>query len=65
MVGENSKQAARRTIIKRLIAGGGITATAHLLPEKWTAPVIESVILPAHAEISRRDLLNTSAKFGP
>lgn len=55
MTDPTSEKEARRRIIKRLIAGGGITATAHLLPDKWSKPVIESVVLPAHAQSSPSD----------
>ena len=42
--------AARRRILKTLLAGGGVIAGAKALPEKWAKPVVESVVLPAHAQ---------------
>jgi len=46
-----SSQAGRRGLLKRLVAGG--TAGAALaLPAAWTRPVVQSVVLPAHAQTS-------------
>lgn len=44
---------ARRKLLKTLVAGGGIVATARLLPEQWTRPVVENTLLPAHAQTSQ------------
>lgn len=41
---------ARRHLLKSLVAGGGVMATGKLLPDHWSAPVVESVVLPAHAQ---------------
>ena len=27
-------------------------ATGHVMPDKWAKPVVESVILPSHAQVS-------------
>ncbi len=40
----------RRQAVK-IITVGGVAATL-LLPTKWTKPVIESVVVPAHAQAS-------------
>jgi len=39
----------RRTILK-LGAGTGIVAAGAALPRRWTRPLIESAVLPAHAQ---------------
>lgn len=39
----------RRKALKRLILGGGVLAS---MPDRWTKPVVESVLLPAHAQAS-------------
>lgn len=46
---DNEKLAseARRLLLKSLAAGG---AAAALLPEKWTKPVIDKILVPAHAQ---------------
>lgn len=42
---------SRRRAIKVLGAGGVVAATL-MLPSKWTKPVVESIIVPAHAQAS-------------
>lgn len=42
---------ARRTALKKILAGGGVAA-AGSLPAKWTKPVVDAVVLPAHAVAS-------------
>lgn len=37
----------RRRLLKTLILGGAVTA---VLPEKWIKPVVDTVIVPAHAQ---------------
>lgn len=43
---------ARRKIMKSLAAGGAVVAT---LPAKWTTPLVDSVVVPAHAGSSPAD----------
>ena len=38
----------RRKLLKSIALSGGAIAVAKTLPESWTKPVIESVMLPAH-----------------
>ena len=45
---KDKKSVHRRTVIK-LTAGTGAFAS---LPETWTKPIVQSVILPAHAQTS-------------
>jgi hypothetical protein len=40
---------SRRRLLKLIAAGGGIFTTAKALPENWTRPVVDAVLLPAHA----------------
>ncbi|MFC1680681.1 hypothetical protein ACFL1S_02660 [Pseudomonadota bacterium] len=49
---DSNKSNARRKLLKAVLAGGGVVTAAKTLPEKWTAPAIKSVILPAHAAVS-------------
>ena len=51
----NKNTNARRAILKSMAAGGGAIAAGKMVPEKWTQPVIESVVLPAHAQTSPGD----------
>ncbi len=40
----------RRDTLKGIIAGGGTVVTAASLKGQWSTPVIDSVVLPAHAQ---------------
>ncbi len=42
---------SRRRVLKTF-ALGGVGALAILLPSKWTRPVVESIVVPAHAAAS-------------
>lgn len=46
------QQPTRRRMLKGLAAGGGALATTRLVPESWKRPVVESMVLPAHAQTS-------------
>ncbi|MCB1503624.1 MAG: hypothetical protein H6876_01460 [Hyphomicrobiaceae bacterium] len=46
----HDKQYDRRKVMKVLVIGGVATAVA--LPGKWTKPLINAVIVPAHAAAS-------------
>lgn len=43
---------SRRAVLKKIVAGTGIAATVAALPEKWTQPVVDKVLVPAHAQTS-------------
>jgi hypothetical protein len=43
---------SRRKLLKSIAIGGGAIAVAKTLPESWTKPVIDSVMLPAHGQAS-------------
>ena len=42
----------RRKLLKSIAAGGGAIVAGKSLPDKWTAPVVDTVLLPAHAQTS-------------
>ena len=46
---------SKRETLRKLILAGGVVATADMIPDKWSKPVIESFILPAHAQASPVD----------
>lgn len=45
----------RRDSLRKLLAGGGIVIGAESLPGSWSRPLIDSVVLPAHAQTSLAD----------
>lgn len=40
---------ARRQLLKSLTAGG-LVAGAHVVPDRWVKPVVDAVVVPAHAQ---------------
>ena len=44
---------ARRKSIKTVAAGASAVAAANIAQEKWIRPVTESILLPAHAELTQ------------
>lgn len=44
----------RRSTLKTLLVGGG-TLTLGALPSQWSKPVVDSVMLPAHAQTTETD----------
>ena len=52
MTDENTSD-SRRTLLKSIAAGSGVIISGKSLPENWTKPVVDSVLLPAHAQTSR------------
>ena len=43
---------SRRKLLKSIAAGSGAIVAGKSLPESWTRPVVDSVMLPAHAQTS-------------
>ena len=41
---------SRRELLKALAAAGGALGAAAFLPGKWTKPLVEAGVLPAHAQ---------------
>ena len=46
---ENKSSESRRKLLKSIAAGSGVVAAGKSLPELWRKPVVNSVMLPAHA----------------
>jgi hypothetical protein len=49
---DQERNISRRTVIRKLAIGSAALAGCSILPEKWTAPIIEFGSLPAHATTS-------------
>ena len=53
----------RRQVLKIITIGG--IATTLLLPSKWTKPIIEAVVVPAHAQASPPATTTTATSSTP
>jgi len=42
----------RRAVLRKVLAASGVIAGVHFIPSGWVKPVIEKVVLPAHAQTS-------------
>jgi hypothetical protein len=42
----------RRRLLKALSLGGAVTVSDSVVPRSWVSPVVDSVLLPAHAQTS-------------
>ena len=49
---DKKSQESRRKLLKSIAAGSGAIVAGKSLPENWKRPVVDSVILPAHAQTS-------------
>ena len=56
----NKKMNRRRAL--KIVAGGAVVATI-ALPSKWMRPVVESIIVPAHAQASAAPTTGTGTTF--
>lgn len=52
---------SRRNLLKSALAGSGAVIAGKNLPENWAKPVVDSVMLPAHAQTSIQ--INTQFNF--
>jgi hypothetical protein len=44
---------SRRKLLKSIAAGSGAIVAGKSLPESWSKPVVDSVMLPAHAQTTQ------------
>jgi len=52
MTDRDRSRHSRRRLIKILMGSGAAVALARVAPERWTRPVVQAVVLPAHAQMS-------------
>ncbi|WP_457937714.1 hypothetical protein [Mesorhizobium sp. 10J20-29] len=57
---KNNKVSRRRAL--KIVASGAVVATI-ALPSKWTRPVVESIVVPAHAQASPTPTTGTGTTF--
>lgn len=62
---EATASPARRRLLRVLAGAGGVVATGALLPEKWTQPLVNRVLVPAHAQATALSYSGGSSGFGP
>ena len=62
---EASASPARRRLLRVLAGAGGVVATGALLPEKWTQPLVNRVLVPAHAQATAMSYSGGSSGPGP
>ncbi len=51
---------ARRKLLKGVAAGGGAIVAGKTLPDNWSRPMVDSVLLPAHAQMSLNSFTGNS-----
>ncbi len=42
----------KRDSLRKILVGGGVIGASQVLPSKWTNAVVQSVVVPAHAQMS-------------
>jgi hypothetical protein len=57
---QDTKPGKRRDALKVILGGAGIAAGSRALPEEWVRPVISSIILPSHAQLTTPSLQECS-----
>jgi len=56
---------SRRKLLKSIAVGSGAVFAGKQLPQNWSRPVVNSVVLPAHAQTSGRTFTGTgNVNFG-
>ncbi len=45
-----NKNDSRRKLLKSIAVGSGAVAAGSAIPKKWSKPLVDSVVLPAHAQ---------------
>ena len=47
---------ARRKLLKTVTGAGGIVAIGITMPETWVKPAVDSILLPAHAQMTNNGM---------
>jgi hypothetical protein len=58
-----NKNDSRRKLLKSIAAGSGAIVAGKSLPESWSKPVVNAVMLPAHAATTEEELADYFGSF--
>lgn len=47
-----ARSLGRRQVLKGVVAGSGVVASALSLPKEWSKPVVQSIVASAQAQVS-------------
>ena len=61
---QTTKGNARRKLLKGIAAGSGAVIAGKNLPDSWSRPVVDTVMLPAHAQTSMMRFTGSSNEQG-
>jgi hypothetical protein len=56
------KPVSRRALLKTIFVGGAAVSSSAFLPKKWVKPVVESGVLPVHAQVSATGSINGTVR---
>ena len=48
----STRELQRRQVLKGVVVGSGVVASAMTLPKEWTKPVVRSIMASAQAQVS-------------
>jgi len=60
----HTRQLARRRLLQ-LLSVGGLVGAGKLLPKEWVRPVVDEVMLPAHAQLTNGPVPDDASDAGP
>jgi hypothetical protein len=60
-----SRQIGRRQLLRTLAASSGVVAASALVPGKWSKPLVEVGLLPAHAQVTPSPTMTSTPTATP
>lgn len=60
----HARQSARRHLLQ-ILSVGGLLGAGKLLPKEWVRPVVDEVMLPAHAQLTNGPVPDDASDAGP
>lgn len=55
---------SRRQSVKKILGAGGLAAGGHFTSGAWVTPVVDAVVLPAHADMSGPSCMSATGRTG-